>query len=128
MGRLRIISVSMCVFWGVGICRICTESIKIHKGSSKVVIRCTHTRWSCWNIAANEREVHNRKREVITFVFSFFLSSSVVDYMMKVKVGRRLLSVSSILYLRLVWIDGIYTITESSCSVTKHHLHRGSWN
>ena len=35
-------------------------------------VHTTHLRWSCWNIAGNERDVENRKSEVITFVFSFF--------------------------------------------------------
>ena len=102
--------------------------MKIPKGSLDVVIRCTHTRRSCCNYAPSEREVDNRKSEVITLVFSFFLSSSVVDCMLKVTVRSKLLSVSSIIYLKLVWIEGMWTITESLFSDKASYIFGGSWN
>ena len=101
--------------------------MKIPKGSLDVVIRCTHTRRSCCHYGTNEREIDNRKSEVIRLVFSFLLSSSVVDCMLKVTVRSKLLSVSSIIYLKLVWIEGMQTITESLFS-DKHHIYSGSWN
>jgi hypothetical protein len=42
-----------------------------------------------------------------------FFSSSVVDFKVKVKLGRNILSISSILYFKLIWMDAMYIITES---------------
>ena len=56
------------------------------------------------------------------------LSRLFVGFKVTVKVGSRLLGVSSILYFKIIWIDAMQIITESlnNCSVTKHHLYDGS--
>jgi hypothetical protein len=54
-----------------------------------------------------------------------FQSSSVLDLNTKVKVRSRSLSVSSILWFKVIWIDVLQIIAES---VTEHHLYNRSWN
>jgi hypothetical protein len=54
------------------------------------------------DIAPDERQVDCWKNEIITFVFK-----------VKAKVRSRPLSVSSILYFKLIWIDEMPIITES---------------
>ena len=54
-----------------------------------------------------------------------FQSSSVLDLNTKVKVRSRSLSVSSILWFKVIWIDVLQIIAES---VTVHHLYNRIWN
>jgi len=61
-----------------------------------------YAQWCCRNVASDKYEVSYRKSEVSTFVAEFcILSSSVVDFKVKVKVRSRLLRVSSILDFKL---------------------------
>ena len=67
----------------------------------------------CWNIASDEWEVDYWKSEVITFVVEvYFQSPSVVNFNVKIKARIRYLSVSSIFYFKLIYIDEMQIITE----------------
>ena len=55
------------------------------------------------------------ENEVITFVVDVCFKSffSIFDFKLNVKVRSRLLSVGSILYCNLIWIDEMHIIAES---------------
>jgi hypothetical protein len=75
-----------------------------------------------WNIATDEKEVDHWKSEIITFVVEFcFQFSSVVYFKVKVEGRSSLLSVSSIIHFKLIWIDLMQIITES-CIVPWQNL------
>ena len=87
--------------------------------------------WCWWNIATYKWEVDCWKSEVshITFVIEFCTYVfNLLPFRVKFKVRSRRMSVSSILYLKLIWIDDDNHRIEN-CSVTEHHhLYCGSWN